>query len=101
MLLCMGVTDRCFQADIEFGIRNGCKPPAFVLKDTWPLAFDMMKRGLKAGRQKKLLGLMGYYVEELGPTAQLTVLGHTRFVTKDPENIEAILSSQFDGTRPE
>lgn len=74
-------------------------PPAYVLKYQWPLALDIVKRGFKAGRQKKLLALFTDYFEELGgPTAELTILGGTGYVTKDPENIEAILSSQFNGT---
>jgi len=71
-----------------------------VLRYKWPLALDLVKRGFKAGRQKKLLALFTYYFEELGgPTAELTILGGTGYVTKDPENIEAILSTQFHGTR--
>ena len=56
-----------------------------------------MKRGFQAGRQKKLLALFTDYFEELGPTAQLDVLGGTGFATKDPENIEALLSERFEG----
>jgi len=69
-----------------------------VLAYKWPLALDVVKRGFKAGRQKKLLGLFTEYFEELGPTAELTILGGTGFATKDPENIEAVLSTRFDGT---
>ena len=86
-----------FQADAEFGKRNGCKPPAYVLKYKWPLALDVLSRGFKAGRQKKLLALFTHYFQQLGPTAELTILGGTGYATKDPENIEAILSTQFDG----
>ncbi|KAL8734372.1 MAG: hypothetical protein Q9166_001570 [cf. Caloplaca sp. 2 TL-2023] len=84
------------QADTEFGKRNGCKPPAYVLKYRWPLALDVVSRGFKAGRQKKLLALFTEYFEQLGPTAELTILGGTGYATKDPDNIEAILSTQFD-----
>jgi hypothetical protein len=69
-----------------------------VLRYKWPLALDVVKRGFKAGRQKKLLALFTEYFKELGPTAELTILGGTGYATKDPENIEAILSTQFDGT---
>ena len=86
------------QADTEFGVQNGCKPPTFVLAYKWPLALDLVKRGFQAGRQKKLLALFTEYFEQLGPTAELTVLGGTGYATKDPENIEAILSTKFDGT---
>ena len=86
------------KADTVYGIQNGCKPPTFVLAYKWPLALDLVKRGFREGRQKKLLALFTDYFEQLGPTAELTVLGGTGYATKDPENIEAILSTKFDGT---
>lgn len=88
-------TDKGSQADIEFGNRNGCKAPIHVLQYDWPLALDLVKQGFKAGRQEKSLAL---FTEKLGgTTAKLTILGGTGYVTKDPENIAAILSTQFDG----
>jgi len=69
-----------------------------VLKYKWPLALDIVKQGFKAGRQKKLLALFTEYFEQLGPTVELTILGGTGYATKDPENIKAILSTQFNGT---
>ena len=86
------------QADVNFGELNGCKPPAFVLSYKWPLALDIVKRGFKAGRQKKLLSLFTEYFDQLGPTVELTILGGTGFATMDPENVEAVLSTRFDGT---
>ena len=56
-----------------------------------------MKKGFQAGRQKKLLALFTEYFEQLGSTPELTILGGTGYATKDPENIEAILSTQFHG----
>ena len=85
------------QSDVEFGKRNGCKPPAFVLHPKWPLALDVVKRGFRAGRQKKLLSLFTEYFEQLGPTVELRVLGGIGFATKDPENIEAVLATHFEG----
>ena len=69
-----------------------------MLKSKWPLALDVIKQGLRAGRQKRLLALFTEYFEDLGPTAELTILGGTGYATKDPENVEAILSTQFNGT---
>lgn len=58
----------------------------------------MVKRGFKAGRQKRLLSLFTDYFDQLGPTVELTILGGVGFATMDPENIEAVLSTHFDGT---
>jgi hypothetical protein len=87
-----------FQNETAFGKRNGCQPAAFVLAYKWPLALDVVKRGFRARRQKKLLSFFTEYFHELGPTVELTILGGTGFATMDPENIEAILSTHFDGS---
>ena len=89
---------RQLQADIEFGKRNGCKPPAFVLSYKWPLALDIVIRGFKAGREKRLLSLFTEYFNQLGSTVELSILGGIGFATMDPENVEAVLSTHFDGT---
>ncbi|MCJ1377635.1 hypothetical protein MMC17_000730 [Xylographa soralifera] len=85
-----------FKRDTEYGKVNGCKPPTYVLLYKWPLALDVVKRGFAAGRQKKLLSLFTDYFAMLGPTVELTILGGTGYATMDPENIEAVLSSQFE-----
>lgn len=69
-----------------------------MLSYKWPLALNIVKRGFRAGRQKKLLSLFTEYFKELGPTVELTILGGTGYATMDPENIEAVLSTHFDGT---
>lgn len=58
---------------------------------------DIVKRGLEANSKKRLLALFSSFFDELGPNVEATVLGGTGFVTMDPENIEAVLSSQFHG----
>ena len=69
-----------------------------MLSYKWPFALDVVKRGFKAGRQKRLLSLFTDYFDQLGPTVELTILGGVGFATMDPENIEAVLSTHFDGT---
>lgn len=86
------------QSEVRFAEQNGCKPSAFVLRYKWPLALDVVKRGFAFGRNKKLLALFTEYFELLGgSTVELTLLGGTGYATKDPENIEALLSTHFDG----
>ncbi|MCJ1315275.1 hypothetical protein MMC15_000592 [Xylographa vitiligo] len=85
-----------FKKDTEYGKINGCQPPTYVLLYKWPLALDVVKRGFAAGREKKLLSLFTDYFAILGPTVELTILGGTGYATMDPENIEAVLSSQFE-----
>jgi hypothetical protein len=69
-----------------------------VLAYKWPLALDVVKRGFRAGRQKKLLSLFTDYWGYLGPTVEISILGGTGYATMEPENIEAVLSTRFEGT---
>lgn len=93
-----GALTRLLQKETEFGEKNGCKPPTSVLAYKWPLALDVVKRGFRAGRQKKLLSLFTDYWGFLGSTVELTILGGTGYATMDPDNIEAVLSTRFEGT---
>ncbi|KAL2049643.1 hypothetical protein ABVK25_010103 [Lepraria finkii] len=85
-----------YRKETEFGEKNGCKPPTSVLAYKWPLALDVVKRGFRAGRQKKLLSLFTDYWGFLGSTVELTILGGTGYATMDPDNIEAVLSTRFE-----
>ena len=69
-----------------------------MLSYKWPFALDVVRRGFRAGRQGKLLALFGWYFGQLGPTVELTILGGTGYATMDPENVETLLSTGFDGT---
>ena len=57
----------------------------------------MMKSGFRAGREKKLLAFFTQHFDQLSPTAEVKILGGIGYVTQDPENIEALLSTQFQG----
>ena len=69
-----------------------------MLSYKWPFGLDVIRRGFRAGRQGKLLALFGWYFGQLGPTVEFTILGGTGYATMDPENVETLLSSRFDGT---
>jgi hypothetical protein len=59
-----------------------------------------MKSGFEAGREKKLLAFFTKHFDQLSPTAEVKILGGVGYVTQDPENIEAILSTHFEGKAP-
>ncbi|KAL2067130.1 hypothetical protein VTL71DRAFT_1554 [Oculimacula yallundae] len=52
--------------------------------------------GFKAGRDKKLLAFFAKHFNQLHPTVEVRILGGIGYVTQDPENIEALLSTQFE-----
>ena len=60
-------------------------------------ALDIVKSGFRAGRQKKLLAFFTKHFDQLSPTAEVSILGGIGYVTQDPENIEAVLSTHFQG----
>ncbi|KAL5316574.1 hypothetical protein ACEPPN_015623 [Leptodophora sp. 'Broadleaf-Isolate-01'] len=55
-----------------------------------------MRDGFRAGRDKKLLAFFTEQFDQLSPTAEVKILGGIGYVTQDPENIEALLSTQFE-----
>jgi hypothetical protein len=54
-------------------------------------------RGFQANSDRRLLSLYSQFFDELGPNIEQTLLGGTGFVTMDPENIEALLVTRFEG----
>jgi hypothetical protein len=63
----------------------------------WPLAIDIVRSGFRAHWDKRLLQLFQELYRGLGPNIEQTLLGGTGFVTIDPENIETMLSTRFEG----
>lgn len=60
----------------------------------------MIVKTRKSVARHKTLQLFLELIEESGTTFEQNVLGSRGFATIDPENIEAILSTNFAGTTP-
>lgn len=77
--------------------RLGCKP-AFVRPNQGPFGIGILQRAVKATREQVLQNddLMLY--DELGQrsTWYQNILGSWHHVTTDPENVQAILATQFN-----
>ena len=63
----------------------------------WPLALDLLKRQYDANKRKTLLFSQTPFFDELGPNVEYTLFGTEGFLTFDPENLEAVLSTNFEG----
>lgn len=65
----------------------------------WPLALDAFKRQYDALMAGNLLAFQSEYFEEtqVGQTFQVKLLGRVGYFTTDPQNLEAILSTNFEG----
>ncbi len=63
----------------------------------WPLALDLLKRQYDANKVKRLLESQTPYFDEFGPNIEFTLFGGKGYLTFDPKNLEAILSTHFEG----
>lgn len=82
-----------------FAEKHGCQPAKSRLPYKWPLAIDVLKNGFAAAQEKKLVAFITDYVEDMNSTAEICLLGGEGLVTFEPKNIEALLSTQFEGMR--
>lgn len=87
----------CAQAESRFAAEKGCLPPR-IWNSTWPLGLDMLVKALKYARTMQILQFFLEVVDDNGTTFVQELLGATGIDTVDPENIEAVLSTNFEGT---
>jgi hypothetical protein len=80
----------------DIGLQAGCRPPA-RLNFRWPLAIDLIVEAFSADKQGLILEFFVKIVSQTDNTFEQVILGGRGIDTQDPENIEAILSSQFNG----
>ena len=64
---------------------------------SWPLGLDVLKRQYDANVDQRLMAFQTQFFEEHGANMEIRLLGNVGYMTIDPKNIEAILSSRFDG----
>ena len=85
------------EADRAFGERHGCLPMETKLPYKWPFALDILKRQYDALPSQRLLAFQSQYFNRIGPNMKLGLFGQEGYMTTDPKNIEAILSTHFEG----
>lgn len=67
----------------------------------WPLGLDVLAGEYQANADQRLFALgQQPTMDWLGPNFAMKLLGTTGYLTMDPENVEAILSSKFAGWVP-
>lgn len=64
----------------------------------WPLGIDVLRAQLAAIADNRLLAYQQPFIDDLGPNFMIKLLGAMGYTTIDPENIEAILLTKFEGT---
>lgn len=84
------------QAESRFAAEKRCLPPK-TWDSKWPLGLDMLLKALKYARTMQILQFFLEVVDDNGTTFVQELLGASGIDTVDPENIEAVLSMNFDG----
>lgn len=73
----------------------GCQP-ASIEPAQWPLGIDTIRNMMKADREQRTPDFMVERFNRMGRyTFLVQVLGQSNILTADPENIKAILATQF------
>ncbi|GME48853.1 cytochrome P450 [Neofusicoccum parvum] len=83
-----------FEDEAAFGATRGCAPSK-RLRYAWPLGLDLIVDAFRAAASGRILALFDRLVSRTGTTFEQRLLGISGIDTIDPENIEAVLSSQF------
>lgn len=68
-----------------------------TLPYSWPFALDVLKKQYDAIPSQRLLAFQSQYFDKIGPNMRLGLFGQDGYMTTDPKNIEAILSTYFEG----
>ena len=76
--------------------KHHCQP-AKRLQYEWPFGIDLIIQAFKADRAGKVMSFFLYQFDRTAHTFEQVILGGHGIGTRDPKNLEAILSTQFDG----
>lgn len=81
----------------EFYIRKHNCQPLKTLPYKWPLALDLLYEAYRQAMEGRILRFFSILVGSMPPTFEQKLLGLSGIDTVDPKNIEAVLSTQFNG----
>ena len=80
-----------------FGNQHGCQPITEQIPAKWPLGIDVLRAQLAAIADNRLFAYQQPFIDSLRPTFMIKMLGATGYTTIDPKNLEAMLSTRFEG----
>ena len=86
------------QADLLFGKQHGCQPVKVQFPVKWPFGIDVLRAQLTAIADNRLFAYQQPFIDDLGPNFVIKMLGSMGYTTIDPENLEALLSTRFEGS---
>jgi hypothetical protein len=80
------------QANKAFCDRHGCLPAPRLINQR-PFGVDHIEQLLRAARECRLSETLTFYIRQSGNTLEHVLFGTSGFATIEPDNIEALLSS--------
>ncbi len=89
------------QANVALGLKQGCLPPP-QLPNQWPLGIDWIRKLWRSDSEQHLLAFLCSIADGYEPRNNLfqyLLFGPRAFHVLDPINLEAVLSTNFQGTR--
>jgi hypothetical protein len=91
------VTDHS-KADEALAQLHGCLPPK-RLQNQRPFGVDRLEQIFRADGESRLMELFLFHFRQTGSTLEQVFLGTKAFGTIEPANLEAILSTNFKGSK--
>ncbi len=77
-------------------LQHGCLPPP-LLENQRPLGIDRLEQIFRAEAESRLMELFLFHFRQTGHTLKQVFLLTPAYGTVDPENLEAIFSTKFNG----
>ncbi|KAI4164738.1 MAG: hypothetical protein LQ342_001713 [Letrouitia transgressa] len=84
-----------YRSETAYGIQNSCQPITATIPYRWPGGLDLLKRQYDANAAQELLAYQTPILEKFGPNLEIKLFGNSGYITLDPLNVEAVLSTRF------
>lgn len=81
--------------DYRFAKAHGCEEPAALPQSERILGYANFKQQVQMSKEKKILPDGQRRFEEVGNTFSAVTLGRKLWITRDPENVKALLATNF------
>jgi hypothetical protein len=85
------------ESDKLFGTQHGCLPPPRLINEK-PLGIDRLQQIWEANSDSRLMEYFLWHFRRWGNTLDQVFLGTQAFGTIDLLNLQAVLSTKFDGS---
>ncbi|KAL9046196.1 MAG: hypothetical protein Q9214_000908, partial [Letrouitia sp. 1 TL-2023] len=85
-----------YRGETAYGIQNNCQPITATIPYRWPGGLDLLKLQYDANAAQRLLAYQTPTFEKFGPNLEIKLFGNSGYITLDPLNVEAVLSTRFE-----